>query len=49
MNYLPDKSKSIYVLFTILLKDGEKILKNIDSYLGFEIEDIGIISFDAYR
>lgn len=30
-------------------KDGKKILKKIDSYLGFKIEDIGIISFDAYR
>jgi len=30
-------------------KAGKKILKKIDSYLGFKIEDIGIISFDAYR
>lgn len=33
----------------LLALDGEKILKKIDSYLGFEIEDIGKISFDAYR
>ena len=29
--------------------NGKKILKKIDSYLGFKIADIGIISFDAYR
>lgn len=28
---------------------GKKLLKKINSYLGFKIEDIGIISFDAYR